>query len=61
MRGLVGGVLLGFGAMIGLGCSIGTFLSGIMAGAVSGWVFGAAMLAGVTATLLVGRRIGLLS
>ncbi len=61
VRGLVGGVLLGFGAMIGLGCSIGTFLSGIMAGAVSGWVFGAAMLAGVTATLLVGRRIGLLS
>ena len=37
VRGLVGGVLLGFGAMIGLGCSIGTFLSGIMAGAVSGW------------------------
>jgi uncharacterized protein len=61
VRGLVGGVLLGFGAMIGLGCSIGTFLSGIMAGAVSGWVFGVAMFAGVTATLLAGRRLGALS
>jgi hypothetical protein len=60
-RGLVGGVLLGFGAMIGLGCSVGTFLSGIMAGAVSGWVFGLAMFAGTTATLLAGRRLGLLA
>lgn len=60
-RGLIGGVLLGFGALIGLGCSIGTFLSGVMAGAVSGWVFGAAMLAGVTATLLAGRRLGWLA
>jgi hypothetical protein len=60
-RGLIGGVLLGFGAMIGLGCSIGTFLSGIMAGAVSGWVFGVAMAAGVTATLLAGRRLGWLA
>jgi hypothetical protein len=59
-RGLVGGVLLGFGAMIGLGCSVGTFLSGIMAGAVSGWVFGAAMFAGITGTLLAGRRLRLL-
>lgn len=59
-RGLIGGTMLGFGAMIGLGCSIGTFLSGIMAGAVSGWIFGAAMLAGVTGTLLAGRRLGVL-
>jgi hypothetical protein len=60
-RGLLGGVLLGFGAMIGLGCSIGTFLSGVTAGAVSGWVFGLAMVAGVTGTLVGGRRLGLLS
>jgi hypothetical protein len=60
-RGLIGGTLLGFGAMIGLGCSIGTFLSGVMAGALSGWVFGIAMLAGVTGTLVVGRRLGVLA
>ena len=42
-RGLLGGLLLGWGAMTGLGCTIGTLLSGTMAGAVSGWVFGATM------------------
>lgn len=53
VRGLLGGLLLGWGAMVALGCSIGTLLSGIMAGALSGWVFGLAMLAG----LVVVRRI----
>lgn len=61
LRGLSGGILLGWGAMTGLGCSIGTLLSGIMAGALSGWVFGIAMLAGVTVTLRLGRRRGLLA
>jgi len=61
VRGLTGGVLLGWGAMTGLGCSVGTLLSGIMAGAVSGWVFGATMFAGAAATLWLGRRTGLLS
>ncbi|GJD52689.1 hypothetical protein OPKNFCMD_5455 [Methylobacterium crusticola] len=59
LRGLVGGTLLGWGAMTGLGCSIGTLLSGIMAGALSGWVFGIAMLVGATVTLRLGRRLGL--
>jgi uncharacterized protein len=54
-RGLTGGVLLGWGAMTGLGCTVGTLLSGTMAGALSGWVFGAAMLAAVW----VGLRLGL--
>ncbi|WP_019904494.1 YeeE/YedE family protein [Methylobacterium sp. 77] len=60
VRGLVGGLLLGWGAMTGLGCSVGTLLSGIMAGAASGWLFGAAMFAGLTATLIAGRRLKLL-
>ena len=58
-RGLAGGVLLGWGAMTGLGCTIGTLFSGIMAGALSGWVFGAAVFAGIAATLSLGRRAGL--
>ncbi|WP_168198599.1 YeeE/YedE family protein [Nesterenkonia sp. NBAIMH1] len=41
---LFGGVLLGWGAMIGLGCTIGVLLSGTQAMALSGWVFGAAVL-----------------
>lgn len=52
-RGLGGGVLLGWGAMTGLGCTIGTLLSGSIAGALSGWVFGAAVLLAVWAGLRV--------
>jgi hypothetical protein len=44
---LVGGVLMGWGAMTALGCTVGTLLSGIAAFALSGWVFGAAVFAGV--------------
>ncbi len=57
-RGLSGGVLLGWGAMTGLGCTMGTLLSGGMAGALSGWVFGAAVFFAVWAGLRV--RAGLL-
>lgn len=59
LRGLTGGVLLGWGTVIGLGCTVGTLLSGISAGAVSGWVFAASLLAGVTVTIKLGRRLGL--
>lgn len=38
-RLFLGGVLLGWGAMVSLGCTVGVLLSGTMAGAVSGWVF----------------------
>jgi hypothetical protein len=54
-RGIVGGVLLGWGATIGLGCTIGTLLSGIMAGALSGWIFGIAVFGSLALTLWIGR------
>jgi uncharacterized protein len=54
---LAGGVLLGFGAMIALGCTIGTLLSGISALAISGWVFALAMVAGVWLGLPLRRRV----
>lgn len=44
---LLGGVLMGWGAMIALGCTVGVLLSGISAFAVSGWVFAAATFAGI--------------
>jgi uncharacterized protein len=44
---LLGGVLMGWGAMTALGCTVGTLLSGISAFALSGWVFGAAVFVGV--------------
>lgn len=47
LRGLFGGVLMGWGAMTGLGCTVGVLLSGIHAGAVSGWLFLVFCVAGV--------------
>jgi uncharacterized membrane protein YedE/YeeE len=44
---LLGGVMMGWGAMTALGCTVGTLLSGISAFALSGWVFAAALYAGV--------------
>ncbi|MFA9477195.1 YeeE/YedE family protein [Phycisphaerales bacterium AB-hyl4] len=52
---LVGGVMLGFGAMIALGCTVGTLLSGIHAGALAGWVFFAGMLPAMWVTLPLRR------
>jgi len=43
---LLGGVLQGWGALVALGCTVGTLLSGIAAFAISGWVFAATMVAG---------------
>lgn len=55
-RGLAGGVLMGWGAMLALGCTVGVLLSGIHAGAVSGWVFLVFSFAGVAAGLWARRR-----
>jgi uncharacterized protein len=42
-----GGILMGWGSMLALGCTVGTLLSGISAFAVAGWVFAAAVFFGV--------------
>lgn len=47
VRGLGGGLLLGWGAMTALGCTVGVLLSGIQAGSLSGWVFLVAMVGGI--------------
>ncbi|SIP88391.1 Sulphur transport [Rhizobium sp. RU33A] len=52
------GVLMGWGAMIGLGCTVGVLLSGIQAGAVSGWIFLIFCTAGAVSGLLGIRRFG---
>lgn len=53
----VGGVLMGWGAMTGLGCTVGVLLSGIHAGAVSGWIFLVFVTLGAVATLALMRRL----
>ena len=54
---LIGGVLLGFGSLISLGCTVGTLLSGVHAFALSGWLFAAAMLAGIYGGIQLMTRI----
>jgi uncharacterized protein len=53
---LLGGVFLGWGAMVSFGCTIGTLLSGIHASSLSGWLFGVALLGGILLGLPVRRR-----
>ena len=52
---LLGGVAMGWGAMLALGCTVGTLLSGISAFAVSGWLFAGGVFIGVW----LGIRLGL--
>jgi uncharacterized membrane protein YedE/YeeE len=52
-----GGVLLGFGAMISLGCTVGTLLSGIMAFSLHGWIFLAGLFGGSWAGTALLRRL----
>ena len=59
LRGIIGGVFLGWGSLIALGCTVGTLLSGISAGAVSGWTFALTAIAGTSIATLLGRRFQL--
>lgn len=52
-RNFTGGVLMGWGGMTALGCTVGTLLSGVMAGALSGWIFGVACVGGIWVALKV--------
>lgn len=57
-KGLFGGALMGWGAMTGLGCTVGVLLSGIHAGALSGWIFLAFCTAGIFAGLKAMKALG---
>jgi uncharacterized membrane protein YedE/YeeE len=54
---LFGGILMGWGAMTALGCTVGTLLSGIMAAAMSGWVFALFCLLGLWLTWGLQRAL----
>jgi uncharacterized membrane protein YedE/YeeE len=43
---IAGGILMGIGARIGMGCNIGAFFATVTNGDPSGWIFGAGMTAG---------------
>jgi hypothetical protein len=44
-----GGLLLGYGGLVGLGCNIGAFLAGVASGSLHGWAWLAAAFAGTAA------------
>jgi uncharacterized membrane protein YedE/YeeE len=44
-----GGLLLGYGGLVGLGCNIGAFLAGVASGSLHGWFWLAAAFAGTAA------------
>jgi hypothetical protein len=47
----LGGVIMGFGARLSVGCNIGAFFSGVISGSLHGWVWGVFALAGAAAAL----------
>lgn len=57
LRHFVGGILMGWASMTALGCTVGTLLSGIMAGALSGWIFAVFCIIGLWLTLKLRTRI----
>jgi hypothetical protein len=54
--GILGGLLLGYGARIAFGCNIGAYFSGIASTSLHGWLWGAAALLGTP----VGVRLRVL-
>src|SRR5712691_366272 len=57
VQSFAGGSLMGYGAGIGVGCTIGAFFSAIPSLGLSGWVFGLALLAGAGLGTHIIRRI----
>jgi uncharacterized membrane protein YedE/YeeE len=57
VQSFAGGSLMGYGAGIGVGCTIGAFFSAIPSLGLSGWVFGVALLAGAGLGTQIIRRI----
>jgi len=56
VRNFIGGVLMGWASMTALGCTVGTLLSGIMAGALSGWIFAVFCIIGLWLTLKLKQQ-----
>jgi uncharacterized membrane protein YedE/YeeE len=57
VQSFAGGSLMGYGAGIGVGCTIGAFFSAIPSLGLSGWVFGLALLVGAGIGTQVIKRI----
>ncbi|MEX2032079.1 MAG: YeeE/YedE family protein [Dehalococcoidia bacterium] len=56
IQSLGGGVIMGYGAGLGLGCTLGAFFSAVPSLALNGWVYAAALAAGAYLGVAVIRR-----
>ena len=56
-QALGGGILMGYGAGLAVGCTIGAFFSAIPSLALNGWVFGAALAIGAFLGVQVIKRL----
>jgi uncharacterized membrane protein YedE/YeeE len=57
MQSLVGGIFMGYGSGLAIGCTIGAFFSSIASLSVSGWLFGAALAGGAYLGVQTIRRL----
>jgi len=57
LMALLGGVLLGFGAFLASGCTVGALLSGAMASSGHGWLFGGGLAIGAYGGVVLLRKI----
>lgn len=57
IQSIGGGVLMGYGAGIAAGCTIGAFFSAIPSLGLNGWVFGFALLIGASGGVQVIKRL----
>ena len=57
VQSLGGGILMGYGAGLGLGCTVGAFLSSISSLSLAGWLFGLALAAGAFVGVQAIKRI----
>ncbi len=57
LQSVVGGTLMGYGAGIALGCTIGAFFSAIPSLGLNGWLFGLGLLGGAFAGSQIIRRL----
>lgn len=57
VQSLGGGILMGYGAGLGLGCTVGAFLSSISSLSLGGWLFGLALAAGAFVGVQAIKRI----
>ena len=57
-QSLSGGVMMGYSASLGIGCTIGAFLSAIPSLSLSGWVFGLSLFFGSFIGTKIIRRLG---